>query len=83
MTVAANDDELLDHAGAIFRAWTELLTDLFAAGGVEMTSARPLAVTAISAAEGVVALCRAESTMEPFEDVQTVLVALAGSLSST
>ena len=49
VTVAANgDDELLAHAGAIFRAWTDLLADLCAAGGVEPRSARMLAVTVIA-----------------------------------
>src|ERR1700683_4570409 len=33
ITVAADDDELLDHAGTIFRSWTELLTELCATGG--------------------------------------------------
>ena len=81
VTVAANgDDELLAHAGAIFRAWTDLLADLCAAGGVEPRSARMLAVTVIAATEGVVALCRAERSMEPFEEVQTALVSFATGL---
>ena len=83
VTVAANgDDELLAHAGAIFRTWTDLLADLCAAGGVELSSARLLAVTVIAATEGVVALCRAERSMEPFEEVQTVLVSLTKSLGT-
>jgi TetR/AcrR family transcriptional regulator, lmrAB and yxaGH operons repressor len=35
VTVAANDAKLLDHAGAIFRAWTERLADLFVVGGLK------------------------------------------------
>jgi TetR/AcrR family transcriptional repressor of lmrAB and yxaGH operons len=76
VTVAANDDELLDHAGTIFRTWTELLTELCVAGGTDMDAARRLAVTVIAATEGAVALCRAERSMEPFEDVETVLLSL-------
>jgi AcrR family transcriptional regulator len=76
VTVAANDDELLDHAGTIFRTWTDLLTELCAAGGTNPDSARQLAVTVIAATEGAVALCRAERSMEPFEDVATVLLSL-------
>jgi AcrR family transcriptional regulator len=77
ITVAADDDDLLDHAGAIFRTWTALLTDLCTAGGLEGTSARLLAVTVIAATEGAVALCRAERSMDPFDDVEAVLLSLA------
>jgi AcrR family transcriptional regulator len=76
VTVAANDDELLDHAGTIFRTWTELLTELCATGGMEMNRARLLSVTVIAATEGAVALCRAQRSMEPFEDVETLLLSL-------
>jgi AcrR family transcriptional regulator len=77
VTVAAGDDELLDHAGKIFRAWTELLTELCAVGGLATEPARKLAVTVIAATEGAVALCRAERSIEPFEDVAAVLLSLA------
>jgi TetR/AcrR family transcriptional regulator, lmrAB and yxaGH operons repressor len=76
VTVAANDDELLDHAGTIFRTWTDLLTELCAIGGMDVNSARLLAVTVIAASEGAVALCRAERSMEPFDDVETLLLSL-------
>jgi AcrR family transcriptional regulator len=82
VTVAADNEDLLDHAGTIFQTWTELLTDLCAAGGMDMKSARLLSVTVISATEGVVALCRAERSMEPFEEVQTVLLSLVKSLGT-
>jgi AcrR family transcriptional regulator len=79
VTVAANDDDLLDHAGTIFRSWTELLSGLCVAGGMDTVSARSLAVTVIAATEGVVALCRAERSMEPFEEVHHVLLSLVES----
>jgi len=79
VTVAANDDDLLDHAGTIFRTWEELLTGLLQAGGMERKSARSLAVTVIAATEGAVVLCRAERSVKPFEDVHNVLVSLAES----
>ena len=82
VTVAADNDELLDHAGAIFRTWTGLLTELCAAGGMDVKSARLLAVTVISATEGVVAMCRAERSMEPFEEVQTVLLSVVENLGA-
>jgi len=76
VTVAADDDELLNHAGTIFRTWTDLLTELCAAGGMDADSARRLSITVIAATEGAVALCRAERSMEPFEAVETVLLSL-------
>jgi AcrR family transcriptional regulator len=76
VTVAVDDNELLDHAGTIFRTWTGLLTELCAAGGTDEESARLLAVTVIAATEGAVALCRAERSMAPFDDVETVLISL-------
>jgi TetR/AcrR family transcriptional regulator, lmrAB and yxaGH operons repressor len=79
VTIAGSDDDLVAHAGTIFRTWTELLTDLCVAGGTDKHSARPLAVAVIAATEGAVALCRAERNMEPFEDVETVLLALVSS----
>jgi TetR/AcrR family transcriptional repressor of lmrAB and yxaGH operons len=81
VTVAANDDVLLDHAGTIFRTWTELLTELCAAGGMEWNSARQLAVTVIAATEGAVAMCRAERSKQPFEDTETVLLSLVKNFS--
>jgi TetR/AcrR family transcriptional repressor of lmrAB and yxaGH operons len=82
VTVAANDDALLDHAGTIFRTWTDLLTDLCETGGMDVASARLLAVTVIAATEGAVALCRAERSIQPFEEVQTVLLSLVKSLGA-
>jgi TetR/AcrR family transcriptional repressor of lmrAB and yxaGH operons len=82
VTVAANDDSLLDHAGSIFRTWTALLTELCEAGGMDTKTARPFAVTVIAATEGAVALCRAERSLEPFEEVQTVLLSLVKTLGA-
>jgi TetR/AcrR family transcriptional regulator, lmrAB and yxaGH operons repressor len=82
ITVAADDDDLLDHAGTIFRTWTALLTELCESGGIDNKSARPLATTVIAATEGAVALCRAERSVEPFEEVQTVLLSLVESLGT-
>jgi TetR/AcrR family transcriptional repressor of lmrAB and yxaGH operons len=79
VTVAANDDVLLDHAGTIFRTWTELLTDLCQAGGMDPKAARSLAVTVIAATEGAVAICRAERSLEPFEQVHGFLMSFVES----
>jgi TetR/AcrR family transcriptional regulator, lmrAB and yxaGH operons repressor len=77
VTVAARDDDLLDHAGTVFRNWTDLLAELCAGSTGDKASARRLAVTVIAATEGAVALCRAERSMDPFEDVAAVLLSLA------
>jgi AcrR family transcriptional regulator len=76
VTVAANDNELLGHAGTIFNAWTDLLADLCASGGMETEAARLLAVMVVASTEGAVVLCRAERSMQPFNDVATVLHSL-------
>jgi hypothetical protein len=77
VTVAAGDDELLDHAGTIFRTWTDHLAALFTAGGIRKPSARELATTVIAATEGAVALCRAQRSREPFDHVAATLARLA------
>jgi hypothetical protein len=79
VTVAANDLQLLDHAGAVFRTWTARLTDLFVASGMRKGSATQLAVTVIAATEGAVALSRAERSREPFDHVAATLLRLAKS----
>jgi TetR/AcrR family transcriptional repressor of lmrAB and yxaGH operons len=76
VTVAPDDDDLLDHAGTIFQIWTELLADLFQADGMDAMSARSLAVTVIAATEGAVVLCRAQRSVEPFDEVHGVLMSL-------
>ena len=77
VTVAAGDDELLDHAGTIFRTWTDHLAELFTAGGMRKPPARELAATVIAATEGAVALCRAQRSREPFDHVAATLARLA------
>jgi AcrR family transcriptional regulator len=77
VTVASTDESLVGHAGTIFRTWTERLTELFTTGGVDADSAQRLAVTVVAATEGAVVLSRAERSAKPFDDVETVLLALA------
>jgi TetR/AcrR family transcriptional regulator, lmrAB and yxaGH operons repressor len=83
VTVAANDDELLDHTGTIFRTWTEYLAELCTASGIEPNSARQLAVTVIAATEGAVAMSRSERSTEPFDAVETVLLSLVNGFERT
>jgi TetR/AcrR family transcriptional regulator, lmrAB and yxaGH operons repressor len=79
--VAGQDDPLLDHAGSIFGTWTDFLADLYATGGLEPGPARQLAITLIAAAEGAVAICRAERSREPFDDVSSALRFLCSSFA--
>jgi len=79
VTVAANDVSLLEHAGTIFRAWTDLLADLLVTGGMKKSAAGQLATTLVAASEGAVVLCRAEKSREPFDRVATALLRLAKS----
>jgi AcrR family transcriptional regulator len=81
VTVAAGDNELLDHAGTIFRTWADVLADLFATSGMKKAPARELAVTVIAATEGAVALSRAQRSREPFDHVAATLTRLAKSNS--
>jgi AcrR family transcriptional regulator len=79
VTVTATNTHLLDHAGTIFRAWSDRLTDLFVAGGMKKNAATQLAVTVVAATEGAVALSRAERSREPFDQVALTLGKLAKS----
>ena len=77
VTVASGNDELLDHAGTIFRTWTDRLAELFTVGGMKKQSARELAVTVIAATEGAVAMARAQRSREPFDHAAAMLTRLA------
>jgi TetR/AcrR family transcriptional repressor of lmrAB and yxaGH operons len=77
VTVATGDDELLDHAGTIFRTWADLLAELFTTSGMKKPRARELAVTVIAATEGAVALSRAQRSRAPFDHVAATLTHLA------
>ncbi len=79
VTVAGPDVDLMEHAGTIFRDWTSHLTGLLVAGGAAEAQAGQLAVLIIAAAEGAVALCRAERSREPFDVVAEALVELVAS----
>ena len=81
VTVAGSDDDLLDHAGAIFRDWTVHLAGLLVDGGVPESSSQQLAVMIIAATEGAVALCRAQRSREPFDLVDKALMQLVSSES--
>lgn len=80
VTVAAGERELVDHAGAIFRSWSEQLADLFEVGGLTPSSATQFATLAIAATEGAVLLARSERSRQPFDEVSVFLLDLIRAL---
>jgi TetR/AcrR family transcriptional repressor of lmrAB and yxaGH operons len=67
LTVAGNDEAVVEHAGRIFSTWREHLASLLREGGLPPERARVVAALAISAAEGAVAVARAEKNLETFD----------------
>ena len=65
--------EALDTAAAAFRTWTTQLADALSAAGVEENRAIRLAGLTVAAAEGAVAMCRAQRSIKPLDDVATEL----------
>jgi TetR/AcrR family transcriptional repressor of lmrAB and yxaGH operons len=70
VTVSADSPELLNRAGAIFRAWQARLAELFVAAGLPAADAASFATLLIAASEGAVVLCRAERSFAPLDAVQ-------------
>jgi TetR/AcrR family transcriptional repressor of lmrAB and yxaGH operons len=74
VSVATDSPGLLEHAAAIFRAWTSRLTGLYVAAGIEPERASSFATTLVAASEGAVVLSRAQRSLEPFEQVASLLL---------
>jgi hypothetical protein len=69
VTVATDSPDLLNEAGAVFRAWRGRLAELLEEGGLTAKEATQFAATLVAASEGAVVLSRAEQSMEPFDQV--------------
>lgn len=76
VAVSGDDPDVVAHAGAVFTAWREHLASLFVAADVPRARAAALATVVIAAAEGAVALARAEQDLDVFESVATQIRAL-------
>ncbi|WP_158893902.1 TetR/AcrR family transcriptional regulator [Amycolatopsis anabasis] len=63
----------LAAAAEVFRDWAALLAGAFAEHGVERHRADRLATVIIAAIEGTVALCRAQRSVRPLDDVAAEL----------
>jgi TetR/AcrR family transcriptional regulator, lmrAB and yxaGH operons repressor len=83
VAVAAGDDQLREHAGAVFREWDEYLAGLLVEGGVDAESAASLAMLVIAATEGAVVVSRAEGDVQPFESVATQLLELVAARAAS
>ena len=76
VAVAPFDDELIDHAGTVFRKWREHLSGLLEVGGLDSRSAAQFAGLLLASTEGAVAICRAERDRRAFDEVGAVLLDL-------
>ena len=74
VTVAADSEELLEHARMLLSAWQDRLADLLTDGGMKKAQAKSFAIMLIASVEGAVVLARAERSMEPFEVVAKQLL---------
>lgn len=68
--------DALTAAAEAFRTWTGQLQASLQEQGVDATRAGSLAQLAVAAAEGAVAMCRAQRSIEPLDDVAKELTAL-------
>lgn len=82
VTVATDSQDLLQHAGTVFRAWRGQLAELFEERGLAAREAAQFAATLVAASEGAVVLSRAEQSLEPFELVADYLLEQVRTLSN-
>jgi AcrR family transcriptional regulator len=68
--------EALEAAAEAFRAWATQLAGALQEHGVEEAHAKRLAHLTVAAAEGAVAMCRAQRDIQPLDDVAAELTAL-------
>jgi AcrR family transcriptional regulator len=70
---------VLDAAAAVFSTWETLLARSLRRHGASPRQATQLATLIVAAVEGTVAMCRAERSAQPLDDVAAQLEALIGS----
>jgi AcrR family transcriptional regulator len=81
--VATEDDaDLRATANRVFGSWRERLAEVLVEHGVAAVRAPRLARTVVAAVEGAVALCRAERSLAPLEEVAVELGQLIDSAVS-
>jgi hypothetical protein len=63
-------------AAAAFDNWTTLLTESLRENGIKTPDARRIATLIVAAVEGTVAICRAQRSIEPLDQVTAELTRL-------
>lgn len=72
----SRDIDLREVAATAFAEWTRVLGARLNAAGLTRTEATNLAVTLITVLEGAHVLCRAQASIEPFDQVRRTLTRL-------
>ncbi|KRE25001.1 hypothetical protein ASG80_22195 [Agromyces sp. Soil535] len=80
VTVSSDDEQLIDHARAVFRDSRAKIAELLTEAGVPAATAESFATIAVASAEGAVVLARAERSIEPFDVVAASLTEQARQL---
>lgn len=85
--LAVSVEDLLDEqsapreaAGAAFGNWTALLAQSMQQHGASAPDARRIATLIVAAVEGTVAMCRAQRTIEPLDQVTAELTRIVGEI---
>jgi AcrR family transcriptional regulator len=73
------DTTVIDAAAEVFAAWEFLLASALRAHGARRKQARQVATLVVASIEGTVALCRAERSIRPLDDVAAQLEAVVAS----
>lgn len=69
VAVSGDDPDNVEYAGTVFTRWRLLLTSLLSDGGMDRGAAAAWATSVLAAAEGAVALARAEGSLDSFDVV--------------
>lgn len=82
VTVATDNEALLDASAHVFETWTERLTDLFTEAGLEAETARSFASTVLATVEGAVVIARAKRSLEAYDQSVALLGILLKALKA-
>ncbi len=83
VAVAGDDEQVVDHAGLIFRTWREQMTSLLVDGGCTASRAPALAALTIASMEGAVAIARSEGDLTHFDLTAMELLETAPDTTAT
>ncbi|BBI32807.1 TetR/AcrR family transcriptional regulator [Cohnella abietis] len=82
VTVESDSSDLLEQAAAVFQQWSDHLTALLNAGGLDLAKAKGLANVIIASCEGAVAISRAQKSFDTFDMVAEQLLIMIKSVSN-